>query len=253
MQIQFELLTDTQYSIICNLLDDTRKRKHDLRTILDMIFYVNRTGCQWRNLRFVFPKWQIVYYYFNKFSKSGLWEKISQALVVEDRKKIEKNATPSLVSIDSQSVKSVQFVAKSVGNDGNKQLNGRKRNIIVDTLGNILCVLVCAANIYDGIIGMALWDKFYGNTKTVEKILADGTYRGQFTEHILKHGCKIEISSRPPTERGFVPIKKRWVVERSFSWFNFYRRLDKEREKNPQNSEAMIYIAQIQTLLYRNY
>jgi putative transposase len=252
MQIQFELLTDTQYSAISAILDLTRKRKYDMREILNMIFYVNRTGCQWRNLRFIFPKWRIVYYYFNKFSKTGLWEKISQILVVLDRKKNGKNDTPSLVSIDSQSVKSVQFVSQAVGNDGNKKLNGRKRNIIVDTLGNICCVLVCAANIYDGIVGKTLWDNFYEKIKTVEKILADGTYKGQFTEHIQTYGCKIEISSRPPTERGFVPIKKRWVVERSFSWFNFFRRLDKEREKLTKNSEAMIYIAQIQILLHRN-
>ena len=137
--------------------------------------------------------------------------------------------------------------------DGNKKINGRKRHIIVDTLGNIFCVVVHAANHFDGIKGMAVWDKFINTVDTVKKVLSDAGYKGQFKAHIEKLEYEIEISSRPPTERGFVPIKKRWTVERTFSWFNFFRRLDKEHEKTVQSSEAMIYIAQIQILLNRNF
>ena len=91
------------------------------------------------------------------------------------------------------------------------------------------------------------------STSEVKKVLADGGYRGQFTDHVEKLKYEIEISSRPPTERGFVPVKKRWIVERTFSWFNFFRRLDKDHEKTVKSSETMIYIAQIQILLNRNF
>jgi transposase len=252
MQVQFELLTDTQYSAICTILDISRKRKHDLREILNMIFYVNRTGCQWRNLRFVFPNWQIVYYYFRKFSKLGLWEKISQCLVQLDRNLVHKKDTPTLVCIDSQSVKSVPFSKEAIGLDGNKKVNGRKRHIIVDTLGNILCVVVHAANHFDGPAAISIWDKFTTLCQTVKKVLADAGYRGKFKAYLEGKGYEIEIASRPPSERGFVPIKKRWVVERTFSWFSFFRRLDKDHEKTVISSENMIYVAQIQILLNRN-
>ena len=174
-------------------------------------------------------------------------------LVILDRNREIKNDTPTLVSIDSQSIKTVQFTSKEVGVDGNKKINGRKRHVIVDTLGNIFCVMVHAANEFDGIKGIKVWDKFISKVDTVKKVLADGGYRGQFTDHVKKLEYEIEISSRPPTERGFVPVKKRWVVERTFSWFNFFRRLDKDHEKTVKSSETMIYIAQIQILLNRNF
>ena len=252
MVTQQESLTDTQYSLILGIFSDNRKRKYDLRHILDAIFWLNRTGCQWRNLDSKFPKWQLVYYYFNKFVKRGIWEQINLLLVKHDRQSHDKTDTPSLVSIDSQSVKTVQFTSDEVGLDGNKKINGRKRHIIVDTLGNIFCVVVHAANHFDGIKGIDVWGKFTKTVDTVKKVLADAGYKGQFTAHVEKLAYEIEISSRPPTQRGFVPIKKRWTVERTFSWFNFFRRLDKDHEKTVQSSEAMIYIAQIQMLLNRN-
>jgi putative transposase len=253
MQTQQEPLTDTQYSYIFSIIDDGRKRKYDLRRIIDAIFWINRTGCQWRNLSKEFPKWELVYYYFRKYKRTGLWEKISLSLVTHDRNLQDKKDTPSLVSIDSQSVKTVQFTNQDVGLDGNKKINGRKRHAIVDTLGNIFCVIVHAANHFDGIKGMDVWNKFTSTVDTVKKVLADAGYKGQFTAHVQGLNYEIEISSRPPTQRGFVPVKKRWVVERTFSWFNFYRRLDKDHEKTVQSSEAMIYIAQIQILLNRNF
>ena len=253
MQTQQEPLTDTQYSFILDIIDDNRKRKYDLRHILDGIFWVNRTGTQWRNTSKEFPKWELLYYYFSKFKRLGIWEKISQSLVTHDRKLHDKNDSPSLVSIDSQSVKTIQFTSEEVGIDGNKKINGRKRHAIVDTLGNIFCVVVHAANYFDGTKGIEVWNKFISKIHTVKKVLADAGYKGQFTDHINKLEYEIEISSRPPTERGFVPVKKRWVVERTFSWFNFFRRLDKDFEKTVESSEAMIYIAQIQVLLNRNF
>ena len=253
MQTQQEPLTDAQYSFILEAINDTRKRKYDLKLIIEAVFWLNRTGCQWRNLSKEFPDWRIVYYYFRRFKFQGLWEKISLALVIYDRQQNGKTDTPSLVMIDSQSVKTVQFVSQETGIDGNKKINGRKRQAVVDTSGNIWCIFIHAANYYDGIKGIPTWDKFTDNVTTVKKILADGTYKGQFSDHVKEAGCEIEISSRPPTERGFVPVSKRWIVERTFSWFNYFRRLDKEYEKTIQSSEVMIYIAQIQLILNRNF
>lgn len=253
MQIQQEPLTDAQYAVILSIIGDTRKRKYELKHILEAIFWVNRTGSQWRNLGKEYPKWQLVYYYFRKFVRTNIWGKINQYLVTLDRKEQGKEDTPSLVCIDSQTVKTPQFVSLEVGLDGNKKMNGRKRHAIVDTLGNIFCVLIHAANHFDGIKGMDAWDIFIQTVHTVKKVLADAGYKGQFTAHVGQQGYEIEIASRPPTQRGFVPVKKRWVVERTFSWFNFFRRLDKDREKTIQSSEAMIYIAQIQILLNRHF
>jgi putative transposase len=253
MQIQQEPLTDAQSSAILEIIGDIRKRKHDLKLIIEGIFWINRTGSQWRNLDSKFPKWQLVYYYFRKFVKDGSWQKINQKLVTIDRQKHSKSDTPTLVCIDSQSVKVPQFTLEAVGVDGNKKINGRKRHAIVDTLGNIFCVVVDAANHFDGIKGMIVWDIFTEKVQSVQKILADAGYKGPFTAHVEAQGYEIEIAARPPTERGFVPIAKRWVVERTFSWFNFFRRRDKDHEKTVQSSESMLYIAQIQILLNRHF
>jgi transposase len=246
-------LTDAQSAVILGIIGDNRTRKYDLKVIVEAIFWINRTGSQWRNLDSKFPKWQIVYYYYRKFMKQGIWKKINDYMVQTDRNIQDKNGTPTLVCIDSQSVRVPQFIKQEVGLDGNKKINGRKRHALVDTLGNIFCVKVHAANHFDGVKGIDLWDTFTTEVKTVKKVLADAAYKGQFTIHVQANGYEIEIASRPPSERGFVPVKKRWVVERTFSWFNSFRRLDKDHEKTVQSAENMIYIAQIQILLNRNY
>lgn len=253
MQTQQESLTDAQYSFILEAVDVDRKRKYPLKQILEAVFWLNRTGCQWRNLSKEFPDWRIVYYYFRRFLKSGLWEKINGRLVISDRNKQHKSDNPTLVSIDSQSVKTVQFTSEEVGVDGNKKINGHKRHAVVDTSGNIFCMVVHAANDFDSVKGIEVRNKFISKIDTVKKVLAEAGYKGQFKAHIDNSECEIGISSRPPTERGFVPVKKRRVIERTFSWFNFFRRLDKDHEKTVKSSESMIYIAQIQILLNRNF
>jgi putative transposase len=253
MVIQQSPLTDAQSAVILEFLGDTRQRKYSLILIVEAIFWLNRTGCQWRNLDSKFPKWQLVYYYYRKWMKQGTWSQINAYLVTLDRQIQGKEDTPTLVCIDSQSVKVPQFIKQEVGIDGNKKINGRKRHAIVDTLGNIFCVVVHAANHFDGIKGRSVWDFFTQTVTTVKKVLADAGYKGLFTAHVQEQGYEIEIAARPPTERGFVPVKKRWVVERTFSWFNFFRRLDKDREKTTQSSETMVEIAQIQILLNRHF
>ena len=135
MKDKFHEFTDSQWQILEEIIGDTRKRKYSLRIILNAIFWINNTGCQWRNLDSKYPVWQTVFYHFTKFKERGIWEQIQDSLVVSERKRQGKEASPSLVAIDSQSVKKVQFVSIETGIDGNKYFNGRKRTIIVDKLG----------------------------------------------------------------------------------------------------------------------
>jgi putative transposase len=254
MQTQFNELTDAQWLLISENLPMTRKRKHDLRGIVDAIFYILRTGVQWRNLNVknsLFPYWQIVYYYFRIWTKLGIIADINQKMIELERLRQEKTVTPSANLIDSQSVKIAPFIPDDKGLDGAKKVNGRKRHIITDTLGLIIGVIVTAANVHDGAAGSALFKFVITKLKNTKCIFADSTYGGKFKETVEKHGIKLEIAAKPESVKGFVPVKKRWAVERTFGWMNFFRRLSKDYERNVHNSESMIYLAQIQIIINR--
>lgn len=254
MQTQFNELTDAQWLIISEGLPMIRKRKTDLRAIVNAIFYINRTGIQWRNLNVknsLFPYWQIVYYYFRIWTKLGIISEINYTLLKLERLRQEKTINPSANLIDSQSVKIAPFIPNDKGVDGAKRVNGRKRHIITDTLGLIVGVIVTAANIHDGAAGSSLFNFIIDKLKNTKCIFADGTYGGKFRETVEKQGVKLEIAAKPESAKGFVPVKKRWAVERTFGWTNFFRRLSKDYERNVQNSESMIYLAQIQIILNR--
>lgn len=136
MQAQYEELTDSQWEIIEKVLDDQRARQHSRRTITNAILWVNRTGLQWRELnKSNYPCWQSVYYYFRKWKLTGVWEQLLDTLTVRERKQQNREETPSLLAVESQSVKTVAFVHLDIGIDGGKWINGRKRHLAVDTLG----------------------------------------------------------------------------------------------------------------------
>lgn len=254
MQTQFTELTDAQWHLISPFLPLNRKRKHNLRLILDAIFYINRTGVQWRNLQVkgsIFPYWQIVYYYFRVWTKLGIIENISYELVKIERKNQGKNIEPSANTIDSQSIKIAPFISDDKGIDGNKKINGRKRHIITDTLGLIIGIIVTAANLHDGVVGCTFFKKTIDKFKNIKCVFADHSYKGSFVELVTKLELKIEIAAKPEGSKGFIPVKIRWVVERTFGWMNFYRRLSKDYERTVQSSESMIYLAQIQILVNR--
>jgi putative transposase len=252
MQIQFTELTDSQWEVLKEILPYQRKRKNCLRAVVNAIFWLHRTGAQWRNLPLNFPPWKSVYYYFHRWSRDGIWDELNSWLVELERTLWEKEMDASLVCIDSQSIKAGPFVSEAKGIDGNKKVNGRKRHILVDTLGLIIGVVVSAANKGDGPSGISLLQQCKQHLKRLKKILVDGVYAGTFVEFARNEmGLEVEISSRPPTAKGFVPIKKRWVNERTFGWLNFFRRLDKDHEKTTKSSESMILIANIQIVLGR--
>ena len=254
MQTQFNELTDAQWLIIGEHLPMIRKRKSDLRAIINAIFYINRTGIQWRNLNVnggTYPYWQIVYYYFRTWTKLGIISDINTELVKLERLRQQRLVNPSANLIDSQSVKIAPFIPDDKGIDGAKKINGRKRHIITDTLGLIIGVIVTAANVHDGAAGSALFNFIIHKLKSTKCIFADGTYGGKFRKTVENEGIKLEIAARPESAKGFVPVKKRWAVERTFGWTNFFRRLSKDYERNVQNSESMIYLTQIQIILHR--
>ena len=254
MEAQFGELTDSQWEIIEKILDDQRARQHSLRMVLNAILWVNRTGLQWRELsKSIYPCcWQSVYYYFRKWKLSGVWEQLLDALTVLERKRQEREQTPSLLAVDSQSVKKVAFISQQTGIDGGKWVNGRKRHIAVDTLGLPWAMLVTAAHVSDTIAGCHLVDRLQGKVPQLEKIAAVHGYRNTFVEHVQLHfGWEVEIRQKPESAKGFVPEKNRWPVERSFGWLNFRRRLAKEYEKTVESAEAMLQIAFISFLLNR--
>jgi len=144
------------------------------------------------------------------------------------------------------------MIFEDKGLDGNKKVNGRKRQVMVDTLGLVWGVFVHAANLSDTVMGCELFKQVKERFTRLEKILVDAGYKGTFITKALEElGVVAEISSRPPTEKGFVPLAKRWVSERTFGWFNFYRRLSKDYEHTTKSAEAMILLANCSVILQR--
>lgn len=253
MQTQYQRLTDSQWDIVGKFLPLHRKRYYELRAILDAIFWYLRVGSQWRNLPDNFPKWQSVYYYFRKWQSNGLLERLNTELNKLEWLRLGKPETPSLLSIDSQSVKVAPFISEDKGVDGNKKINGRKRHILTDTLGLIWSVVVHAANQTDGSMAQRVVEPLQGYLHRMKKILADAAYKQCFTDWVDINllGVEVEISSPPPSSEGFVPVKWRWVTERSFGTFNFFRRLNKDQEKTTKSAEAWVLWQNCQIVLNR--
>jgi len=245
-------VTDSQWSLIESHLSNNRKRKHSHRNVLNAIFYLLKTGCQWRMLPINFPPWESVYYYFSKWKNDGTIEAVHELLRDKVRIKAGKNVSPSLALIDSQSVKTTRSGGICRGIDGNKKIKGRKRHIITDTLGLLLAVVVHAANEHDSKAAFNVIALLKGRFARLIKIIADGGYRGELIELTKKtFGWILEIILRSDDTSKFQVLPKRWVVERTFSWFESYRRLSKDFEFNTDTSETMIQLAMIKLMLNR--
>lgn len=252
MQTSFSEFTDSQWQVIDKIIDDQRKRKHSLRTIINAIFSLNNTGSQWRNLDSKYPPWQTVFYHFTQFKQQGIWENILDFVVVNERERQGKKSTPSLLAIDSQSIKKIQFTNEETGIDGGKHINGRKRTILVDTLGLPWSIKVTAANISDNQAGILAVDSLKGKVPRLQKITADMGYKTTFKEYIeTYYKWAVEITQKPESTKGFIPQKNRWQVERSFGWLNFRRRLFRDVEKTVFSAEAMLQIAFISLIINR--
>lgn len=224
----------------------------DLRQIINAIWYVVRTGCQWRALPKEYPNWSSVYYHFRKWCKDGTWRRINTALRKMERKRLGRNEDPSAGIIDTQSVKTTEAGGER-GYDAAKKINGRKRHIVVDTLGNMLEVVVHAASVQDYHGAKLVLPKLVETVSTLKKIWADGIYKnGGLVEWVHETlNILLEIVEREPDQVGFQVLPRRWVVERTFGWLGRYRRLSKDYERLTECSEGMIYVASTNTLLKR--
>ena len=245
-------LTDSQWNLLESVLSDKRKRKHSLRDILDALFYLLKTGCQWRMIPHCFPPWESVYYYFSKWKNEGVIELIHEQLRDMVRIKAGRETSPSLACIDSQSVKTTRIGGECRGIDGGKKIKGRKRHIIVDTMGLLLAVVVHAANEHDSKGACDVIALLKGRFSRLVKIVADGGYRGELIEKTKKaFNWILEIVLRSDDSSKFSVIPKRWVVERTFAWFESYRRLSKDFEFQTNTSETMIQLAMVKLMLNR--
>ncbi|MCX4869387.1 IS5 family transposase (plasmid) [Streptomyces sp. NBC_00257] len=225
-------------------LDFGRPPEHDLRDIMDAILYVDRTGVQWRYLPHDFPPWNTVYGYFAKWQQEGVFAQLNGLLRQLLRQKEGRDTEPSACVIDAQSVKTSTSVPSSgQGVDAGKKIVGRKRSIVVDTIGLLLAVLVTAASVQDSVAGTQLLDQVSAEHPGIRKVWVDGGYRRHLVEHAAALGIDMEITARTPGTRGFTPIPKRWAVERTYGWLMLHRRLARDYETLPTRSEAMIHLA----------
>jgi putative transposase len=229
-------------------------RKHDWRVILNAIFYVVKNGCVWRALPHDFPAWRTVYHYFREFRKNGLWQQINASIREEVREREGRQPQASAMIADSQSAKSAEGGEKR-GFDGGKRVSGRKRNLLVDTLGLLVLVKVTAANVQDVHAGKQLFTALAEKPEfltRLEKIFADGGYRGELVDWVQQNlNAVLDIVLKLGDQKGFQVLPKRWVVERTFAWITRNRRLARDYERLAASSEAFIYVAMIRLGLRR--
>jgi len=247
----YQPLTDSQWQVMARRLPVHRKRRHCLRQILDAVRYICRTGCQWRCLPGCFPPWSAVYYYFRRWQRTGLWQTLNEVVNQADRVAAGRAPTPSLVCLDSQSVRLAPRIFEHRGLDGGKHVNGRKRQIITDVEGRILACRVHAANGHDGVEALALLPARPRWGQRLRTVVTDKGYRGRFARHLSRLGLAHQVGSRPPTARGFVTVTKRWVVERTFAWLTGFRRLVIDYEFTPRSHETWLLVANLSLCLSR--
>ena len=248
-------LTDAQWEIIRPLIPSSRvgrPRLVDMREVLNSIRYLVRSGCQWDMLPHdLLPK-STVYDYFAQWRDDGTWQNILDTLRRRVRVEAGREPAPSAGSIDSQTVKATE-AAEDRGYDGGKKINGRKRHIIVDTLGLVLVVLVTVAAADDGTTAPRVLARLSAEQLSrLELLWADGKYRNHSLDTYLaatKARYRIEVVERPAGSEGFVKLPRRWVVERTFAWLGRYRRKSRDYERYEHSSEAMIKVCSINRML----
>ena len=244
-------LSNTQWQYIkSSLIIEERKRKHDLREVWNAINYLVKTGCQWRMLPTNFPKWQLVYYYYSKWANLDYFDLLLEKIRNKVRVKMGQNSEPSLGIMDSQTVRWGNNRALN-SFDGNKKIKGIKRHVIVDKNGFLLAVMIGVAHVHDSKAALLLMRVLKHFLCSIKVIIADGGYRGELADEVKrKFGYIIKVIMRQDdTTKDFKPISKRWVIERTFSWFDNDRRLCRNYELLFETSENMVKLSAIKLLL----
>ena len=245
-------LTDKQCQVIKNIVEiKERKRKHSLREMINAMLYITKTGCQWRMLPKDFAPWQSVYFYFRKWKLEGVFEQMMHHLRDTVRKAFGKQTSPSVGLIDSGSVRTSHHIDSSeYGIDGGKRVKGRKEHIIVDTLGLPMAVKIHAANIHDSVGAVDPITQLRFVFPRLKRIIADGGYRGKLAEFVKNLGWELSVVLRPDeSSKKFQVLPLRWIVERTFSWIENYRRRTTDYEYKTESAEAMLQITFCQIML----
>jgi putative transposase len=244
-------VTESQWQIIKNIVDcEPRKRKYSMRDVLNTILYVVKGGIQWRMIPHDLVPWQSAYYYFRKWKNNGLIEELHDFLVEKVRVKKGKKVAPTVGIVDSQSVKSTNMCQGNIGYDGGKKIKGRKRHIVVDTLGLVLTVVIHAANIHDSVAAKDVLKELKNKYLSgIGKIFADGGYLGDLADWVkMQLGFEIIVVKRNENHK-FKVLPMRWIVERTFAWITFHRRMSKDYERLSDSSVAFIQLAMVRLML----
>jgi putative transposase len=254
-------LTDAQWAIVEPLVPPARPggrpRDVDMREIVNAMFYISRSGCQWSMMPHDLPPKSDVHFYFSRWRDDGTWQTIVDALRTKVRTEIGKrDATPSAVSVDSPTVKAAGQPATDTGYDGAKKITGRKRHLVVDTLGLLVAVIVTSAAVDAAAAAPAVLKPLTAEKFPRLKVVwADSKYHNYklyaWIEGDPDRQWELEVKKRPKDAKGFALLPKRWVVERTHAWMGRWRRHSRDYERYTSSSAAMIQLSAIGTMVRR--